>query len=270
MTDNYLTHLQAQNYSNRTIKEYNAYNKRTIIELEKRGVELDQELIEGMVSHFNNGVFRAFLKDYLDWKELPFKIPKSKGRTPKKIKEYIPPEDVKRLRKILWKKQDRKYYLMIRLTYECALRKNEVVNISAEDFDWEKWKSSGKKDYCDLIIRKGKGGKQRKTIISPALALRIWNYGLRNSERILSQKNMLFGISGRRWQQVFNESVKQITTKKYTLHGLRFSRATYWHNEKGFDILTIKKLLGHESISTTQLYIDPEMDSALDKLKGGD
>jgi len=270
MTDNYQTHLDAE-YDN-TLTKYLYYNyyKKMIKGLEEHDLKSGKETIDILVSHFNNGVFRAFLKDYLEWKDLPFRIPKKKGRTPVKIREYIPPSDIKKLRKYFFSKHhDKKFYLMLRLSYECALRRKEVVSINLFDFNFDKWKENDRKDFCELVI-KGKGDKERQTAVSPALTQLVLNYAKQHKQRILSKNNLLFGITSSRWQQVFHNAVNELTTKKYNLHGLRFSRATYWHRVKGFDLVTIKKLLGHASISTTQLYIDPEMESALEKLKGKD
>ena len=52
--------------------------------------------------------------------------------------------------------------------------------------------------------------------------------------------------------------------KYYRYHELRHSRSLEWYNE-GKDIYRIKNRLGHASISTTQLYINPAEEDEINR-----
>jgi len=77
------------------------------------------------------------------------------------------------------------------------------------------------------------------------------------------------------WDRIFRKAcmdcklyyeVEGRKVSKFTLHDLRRSVATEWFN-KGKDIFTISKRLGHASISTTQRYINPDEERILNEWK---
>jgi len=270
-TDQYPTHLEALKLGSYTIKQYLYYYGHLLKVLHATHGELDQEVLEIFVSGFNNGVCRAFLKDYLEYKHLfHLKIPKIQGAKPKKIRSYIDPDEIKTIGKYLFRHyQDQKFYLLLYLNYYCALRRKEVVNITPLDFDWKTWKDEKKGSVRLKITFIGaKRKRERLIIVPPKLTSAIWKYINNNRDKIqASSKPTLFRVDVDRWHKVFKDAVKQSLGKNYVLHDLRYSRATYWNKVKKMDIVKIKKLLGHVDIKTTQRYIDPEQESALKELE---
>ena len=63
-------------------------------------------------------------------------------------------------------------------------------------------------------------------------------------------------ISRRRVQQIVEDSLKKagLSGRGLSTHKLRHTAATLMYQQGGTDILTLKSILGHESIATTQIY----------------
>ena len=162
---------------------------------------------------------------------------------------------------------------MLKLSYYCGLRRKEILNIHLMDFDWEVWNEDTNLP-CKLKISKlgAKRKKERYIVVPPILAMSIWKYvrkmraiGSRDYDKFASGEKPLFTIKRTRWNNVFKTAVKKCLSKDYTLHELRFSRATYWF-EKGFTLIEVRDLLGHEEITTTERYIQKTPEKTLVKL----
>lgn len=134
-----------------------------------------------------------------------------------------------------------KHRLLIELLYSSGLRLNELRNLRFEDIDFEK---------SVLTVREGKGGKDRVTIASKTTL---------ESIRELCEKGLVFTgregcYSQRSIQMIVAQSAKKAKIPfKVTPHMLRHSFATHLL-ESGVDIRYIQDLLGHERLSTTQIY----------------
>jgi len=214
----------------------------------------------------------AFLNDYNKWKRLNIVLEDNIiRRKPKKDKHYISEKEIIILGNWLKEKYGFKFKLMLYLAYHCALRRKETIGLKLEyltdDYrDWQEGRS------LRLTIHKwsAKGEKERKAIVPPNIAKSLKSYIKINKEKIIetNHPNNVFRIGETRWHKVFKDAVRSALNKDYTLHELRFSKATYWWQKKGFDIVTIQKLLGHVDISTTQRYIDPAQEIALKKVEG--
>ena len=253
--------------SERTIKEYHYYYRKLMSELiscDCKESEIDNEIIEYFVVNYNNNVFRAFLKDYLDWKNLPLKIPKIRGAKQRKKKLYISPNKITKLKNYFLQEFGMDYTLMLLLSYYCALRRSEIVNIRADDFDWSAWLEENQPLVLTLSADYTKRKKDRKILVPDFLANSIFDWMSSHLEDI-DARETLFGVSITKWRKAFRKAVLETNNDGFTLHGLRRSRASYW-NKQGMDILKIKTLLGHADISTTQLYIDEDEEGALDEL----
>lgn len=140
---------------------------------------------------------------------------------------------------------------MIELAYSCGLRVSELVSLKLEDL------------HLDLGFIKvlGKGRKERIIPIGQLAIDAINNY-LKLCRPILLKKptNALFlnkrGLELTR--QTFNEILKKHIgqtdiLKKVSPHTLRHSFASHLLQE-GSDLRMIQELLGHENITTTEIY----------------
>lgn len=140
-----------------------------------------------------------------------------------------------------------KHRLMISLMYASGLRVSEVTNIRVRDIDFEN---------LSIRIACSKGNKDRITVFSeklvPAIRVCIAN---------LPAVSYLFRTrDGKKYtvrtvQQIFHAScVRAGITKQAHCHMLRHSFATHLL-ENGTNLKLIKELLGHKSITTTNIYL---------------
>jgi integrase/recombinase XerD len=138
------------------------------------------------------------------------------------------------------------YRMALTIIYACGLRISEGVRLTTSDID-------GKRNL--LMVRNGKGGKDRY-IHLPDRPLELLRAHYR---KYCAGSGFLFPrqdghIRIHALQLAFRNAVlKSRINKSATVHTLRHSFATNLL-ESGEDIRTIKELLGHSSISTTDIY----------------
>ena len=144
--------------------------------------------------------------------------------------------------------------VILEVLYATGLRVSELVNIKVSDIDF----------YRKEIKVMGKGSKERVVHFGDyayeAIQLFIEdgrkNLLLKHNKTceylIINEKGNK--ITTRGVEKIINDIVKKASIKKHVSpHMLRHSFATHLLNE-GCDILTVKELLGHESLETTQVY----------------
>jgi integrase/recombinase XerC len=141
---------------------------------------------------------------------------------------------------------------MLELAYSCGLRCEEIVNLERNSFDFE----------TEQLRVLGKGSKERLLPVGePAqLALRGYLERARHALATDPHETALFlSKSGRRLSS--SDVTRRLAlwvreaalTAGVSPHTLRHSFATHLL-EGGADLRTIQELLGHASISTTQVY----------------
>ena len=148
--------------------------------------------------------------------------------------------------KIIAVTKNNKHRLMIAIAYGAGLRGSEVINLRVEDID-----IAG----LSLMVREGKGGKDRISILPEKLKNDLQNLvaGKRGDEYLFESERG-GRLTTRTAQTVFIKSLNLAGIKKAaTFHSLRHSFATHLL-ENGVDVRYIQQLLGHASITTTQLY----------------
>jgi site-specific recombinase XerD len=135
---------------------------------------------------------------------------------------------------------------ILELFYSSGLRLSELVGLNVGDIDWEK-----------LHLRvTGKGNKQRFVFVNQTAAEAISRYlEMRTFKADALFLNRFGGrISTRAVQLLFSKRLdKAQLVRRASPHTLRHSFATHML-EGGSDLVTIKELLGHESLQTTQIY----------------
>ena len=142
-------------------------------------------------------------------------------------------------------------YCIVVFFLNCALRLSELCSINLNDIDWD----------TNTLNIVGKGDKERVIYLNNMVLTSIKNYLKdRNSYKIKPEfQNTLFISS--RGNRISNRAI-QLIIKKYakdfdkniTPHKLRHTSATLMFKHGKIDIRTLQKVLGHENISTTQIY----------------
>jgi len=248
--------LKAKGISDITIRKYLLTYKQFRIYLKER--VLNQDLFNGFLAKSNTQINRSCLNNYLQFKKInDISVPKKTGAKSHKKRRLISPQEIIWLGDWLEKRRGVKYRLMLDLSFQCALRRAEVVGIILTDFNWQERLDKGV-ETGRLKVR-GKRSKERYVIVSPELMGRLSSF-LKNKK--LDNDAEIFNMGENRWHKVFKEAVKSLSDYNYTLHDLRRTRATLWLKE-GRDIIQIKNRLGHADISTTQLYVNPEEEDEL-------
>lgn len=143
-------------------------------------------------------------------------------------------------------------YIVVSLFYETGIRCSELTGLTDADVDF----------YNGCLKVTGKRDKQRIVPFGKRLSENIRSYmEVRDREfagsegcgrLVVSDRNT--GLRhGEVYELVKRQLRRVVTMKKCSPHVLRHSFATAMLNH-GADIETVKELLGHESVATTQIY----------------
>jgi site-specific recombinase XerD len=141
---------------------------------------------------------------------------------------------------------------MLELAYSCGLRCEEIVNLDADSFDFE----------TEQLRVLGKGSKERLLPVGEPAQRALRRYLERGRHALATDPReaaLFLSKSGRRLSGSDVTRRLALWVREAALaagispHSLRHSFATHLL-EGGADLRTIQELLGHASISTTQVY----------------
>lgn len=175
----------------------------------------------------------------------------------KRLPKYLSLDDSKKLLSVAANEDNRnseRNYAITTLFLNCGMRLSELVGININDIRFEDWQMT--------VI--GKGNKERTIYLNKACIHSIQNYlnvrpkkGLSSDgEKALFLSERKQRISKRAVQQIIYSELRQagLDTTKYSVHKLRHTAATLMYQYGNVDIRALQELLGHESISTTEIY----------------
>ena len=258
---------QVKNLSENTTKSYERDLKKLYLFLEKLNVtnysDIKEEICSAWIGDLysqNNkpksiqrhlssakGFFRFLKKNNLI-SSSPFELvtaPKSSSTLP----DVLSPEDVEQL--LNFKPSNTieiRDMAIVELMYSSGLRVSETVNINISDFE----------ENMSFLRVIGKGSKTRLVPMG-RFAINAINNWLNEREKISNNTDALFLNS--KGSRLSVRSI-QLRLKKMAIkqglppvhpHMLRHSFATHMLESSG-DLRTIQELLGHSSLSTTQIY----------------
>ena len=258
---------QVKNLSENTTKSYERDLKKLYLFLEKLNVtnysDIKEEIWSAWIGDLysqNNkpksiqrhlssakGFFRFLKKNNLI-SSSPFELvtaPKSSNTLP----DVLSPEDVEQL--LNFKPSNTieiRDMAIVELMYSSGLRVSETVNINISDFE----------ENMSFLRVIGKGSKTRLVPMG-RFAINAINNWLNEREKISNNTDALFLNS--KGSRLSVRSI-QLRLKKMAIkqglppvhpHMLRHSFATHMLESSG-DLRTIQELLGHSSLSTTQIY----------------
>ncbi len=253
-----------RNYSSNTInsymreiKKYLKFNKKDIKSITKK------DLISYLNSYKNISastrankisILKTFFL-YLERNDLITKNPSSFLALPKKsqkVPNILTEEEVNKLLNVSVKNHfDARDKAILELLYSSGLRITELLNLQISNVDIEE---------C-LVRVMGKGKKERIVPLGDyaieALSLYINKYryiiNIKNSNYVFLNKNGTQLSRKSVFKMIKNQAIKKGIKKNISPHTLRHTFASHLL-KNGADLRIIQELLGHENLSTTQIY----------------
>ncbi|PHV67430.1 MULTISPECIES: site-specific tyrosine recombinase XerD [Actinomycetes] len=140
---------------------------------------------------------------------------------------------------------------LLELLYSCGARISEAVTLDVDDID------TGSRS----VLLRGKGGKERVVPVGrPAIAA-LDAYLVRGRPALVSRFNPALFLNTRggrlsrqsAWQVLVDAAARAGLDKSVSPHTLRHSFATHLL-DGGADVRVVQELLGHASVTTTQVY----------------
>lgn len=149
-------------------------------------------------------------------------------------------------------KEGQRERVILEILYSCGIRVSELVNIKLKDIDFNE----------RTILIFGKGSKERIVRFGD-YAKEILNMYINNGRKQLlkeiESEYLIVGdkkdsLTTRRIQQIIDNIIKKTSIKlNITPHMFRHTFATHLL-DNGCELLAVQELLGHESLSSTEVY----------------
>lgn len=251
----YLEKLIEKRYSPNTIKTYVSYIKSFAEEFQDRSLEevstrqINDYLLKlirtkGISASQQNqriSAIKFYYEQVLDRKKAFYQL--SRPIKEKKLPKVLTVEEVEL---ILRQVKNLKHKCILMTIYSGGLRRSELINLKINDID---------SNRMLIRISDSKGNKDRYTLLSEKLTqlLRIYYQAYK-------PKYWLFeGQGGGKYsassiEKIFRKALQKAQLNKHaTPHSLRHSFATHLL-EQGISLRYIQELLGHSSITTTEIY----------------
>lgn len=155
-------------------------------------------------------------------------------------------------------------YCILTLFLNCGFRLSELVGMNVGDVD-----------FFERQVRVlGKGNKERLVYLNDACLSVLHDY-IHSRENPPEEPKALFlsrnhrRISRRRVQQIVENALQAagLAGKGLSTHKLRHTAATLMYQHGGTDTRTLRDILGHKSIATTEIYThlaDEQRQAAID------
>ena len=172
-------------------------------------------------------------------------------------------ESIKILNNVEGKNKERDYCILT-LFLNCGLRLSELVGINISHI----------KDNDTLVVL-GKGNKERTVYLNRACLDAITSYmAVRPKDGVIDRDALFLSNQKKRISRVTVQKMVETNLDKNGLsgrglstHKLRHTAATLMYQHGGVDPLQLKEILGHENLSTTEIYThihDQQLKDAVD------
>lgn len=156
-------------------------------------------------------------------------------------------------------------YCILTLFLNCGMRLSELCSIQVDKI---------KGDTLTII---GKGNKERTVYLNEACIKAINDYlnvrddsqAWDNDKKYLFLSSRNAPINKRTVELLVKKHIRNagLIDEKYTPHKLRHTAATLMYKYGNVDIRSLQSILGHENISTTQIYTHIDQDLLRDAVK---
>jgi integrase/recombinase XerD len=246
--------LKISKNSQYTIRNYIDANKQLIEQSDKQPEELTVDdvklfMAEKLTDKSSSSIilFLAAVKyAHLNILKKDITLGIKRPKKEKRIPTVMTKEEVKRLINSIYSDKSR---LMVSMLYACGFRISELINLNIADLNF--LEKTG-------MVKQAKGKKDRVFNI-PLFLVNDLNKQIEeqkklNHELLFSNEETGKKLSASNIEKIVRKAVKRAGIQKdIHCHTLRHSFATHLL-ENGVDLRTIQTLLGHSSISTTELY----------------
>ena len=275
--DKFLDYLSFEKkYSTHTLESYKNDIKGFLRFLKKNSVKIDNELnysfirqwivelSEKNIAPVTINRKTSSLKSYFNFLIRTGTISKSPLKVHRNLKtksKIVEPFSEKEIEEIFQNFSNhginKRDQLVIELLYSTGIRRDELINLLVSDINFEN----------KLIKVKGKRNKERLVPILPTLQNSIEKYLINNTSKYLFPSKDGGMISKSTVYRIINRYFRKVSTKvKLSPHVLRHTFATHLLNN-GADINSIKEILGHSSLSSTQIYTKIQMPKIISDYK---
>lgn len=170
------------------------------------------------------------------------------------LPKYLSLQESRNLLECVVGKTKERDYAIITLFLNCGLRLSELVGINISDVE------------SDTLKVLGKGNKERSVYLNEACRNAISAYlAVRGLKEIKDQKALFLSSRGMRispktvqWLVKRQLEAAGLAEKGYSAHKLRHTAATLMYRYGKADVRVLQEILGHVSLSTTQIYTHVE------------
>lgn len=196
--------------------------------------------------------YKYLSKTLLEIKDNPAEAIDS-PKTPKKLPKYLSLEESKQLLGAVNGKNAVRDYCIITLFLNCGMRVSELVGIDLSHIS---------NDYSTVNVT-GKGSKERLIYLNDACRSALEAYlKVRPNDAKHKDRNALFisrnknRLSVQSVQLLIYNHLKAagLGNRNMSVHKLRHTAATLMYQYGKTDVRVLKDILGHEQLSTTQIY----------------
>ncbi len=293
--DEFLLYLGIErNLSNNTIRGY-AYDLKTFITFIRKNYELlkmneldaliTRRYIQDQVIHHATkpltlarriSCLKSFSKYCIkeNWIQNDFTASILSPKADKKLPAYMKLDELRKLFAVLEKDSrpfSRRNEVLFKLLATSGMRRQEIVDLKWQQLDLE-----------NGVLRVfGKGKKERLIPLHPTVEPLLKEYKENLPESRIHDDEYMFlnrhnqPINARGLHRIFKELLEMagLPSHRFSLHHLRHTFATLLlqnQNDQKVDLRTLQELLGHESLSTVQVYTHVDFEQKRKAIKSLD
>ena len=185
--------------------------------------------------------YASTIKGFMKWYGEP--MDDFKVKVPKTLPPYTGDGDIDKLFAAIENKRSHKGCivrdtLLVALALKTGMRRGELANLEPKDIH---------PDF--LVVRNGKGGKDRVIPLAPSIGQRLQNFikGTQPDEKV-------FGLKATSIGNKITRLARKAGLDGFHAHTMRHKFATDLL-EKGANIKVVQELLGHTDLGTTEVYL---------------
>lgn len=185
----------------------------------------------------------------------------------KSLPKYLTLEQSKQLLNAVNGKNKSRDYCILTLFLNCGLRLSELTALNVTDVNFSN----------NTIIVTGKGNKQRMIYLNKACTDSLKAYLNERPRDGLADDDARKALFISRLNKRMGRQAVQLMVYKYledigldgqhySVHKLRHTAATLMYRHGNVDVLTLKEVLGHENLATTEIYTHIENQQVKDAI----